>query len=165
MKLVINILLALIARISLYVLSAPLFITSLVLCIIKWVKYRIKQIRPDEPVAKFFLRLAEVMDIMACVLGGPVWNLILFKWNARPKIVFGHIRDTMSFVFGSNAEKYYCEKKFLKWKIRYFKIKTENLNGFGLFWCYVLEIADKDHLKQSVNPSKPKYEFLYFRSN
>ena len=124
MKWLLNIFLVFIARTGLYILSIPLFVISILISLIRFFKVK------GNPVAKYFLDLAIALDVLANVLGGPVWNLIFLKGNVVVK--FGSRFDTMSFVFGMNKA-------------------AGTLNKFGLFWCWFLNKLEKDHVEKAIN--------------
>jgi hypothetical protein len=131
LKLALNIFLACLARTLLYVLSVPLIILSVPLA---FNYYQISQ---------YWRLISIVLDIVGCVIGGPVWNLIFFKWNARPVVKFGSI-ITMSFVFAYNVDQ-------------------GTLNGFGRSICRFLEARDPGHLQRSLNPEYLLTYYLYWK--
>jgi hypothetical protein len=119
LKLILNIFLAFIARILLYVLSAPLVILSALTALAGGYS------------VNYWRTVAIVLDIVGCVIGGPVWNKILLKSDSEVR--FGGI-ITMSFVLAHNYE-------------------AGNLTSFGNAICKFLEFVDPGHLQAARTPT------------
>ncbi len=81
---IINGLLAFIARLSVSILGAALFVIGLILS-------------PKK--SNYLLNVAISYDQLGNVLGGPLFNILLMKPGGRP---FGDSDDTISFVLGKN---------------------------------------------------------------
>lgn len=91
MKWLLNIFLALVARVLLYILSFPLFVFSIPLSCNKKGGFD-----------SYTRQLALILDVLGNVLGGPVWNLIFINDKKSLIVKFGSRFDTMSFVFAMN---------------------------------------------------------------
>ena len=125
MKTIINFLLMLFARVLLQILGLPLLAFGILVGLI------------GGNGAEYYRMLAIVLDILGCVLGGPTWNFLFFKWLREPEIQFGNI-TTMSFVFAHNKD---------------------NLNLFGLAIYDAIEWVDPGHMEKAKSP---KYLEIYF---
>jgi hypothetical protein len=130
-NLVKNIFLSIFARTLLYVLGAPLLIFGTALGLIGG--YGVN----------YYRLIAITLDILGCVLGGPVWNVIFFKRGASPTVRFGGV-ITMSFVFAHNYV---------------------NLNGLGRSIYDAIEYCDPGHMETAKNPTYLYTYHLYWHGS
>lgn len=131
MTLLKNIFLAVFARALLYILGAPLLAIGTISGLM------------GANGAQYYRLLAIVLDILGCVLGGPVWNKLFFKKGSKPLVKFGYI-TTMSFVFAQSHE---------------------HLNGFGRAIYNAIEKADPGHMEGAKTPKYLSIYSLYWHLN
>jgi len=146
-KFLTNLILALFARAALYVLGLPLVITGIVILIIHelaeirlpkinllpslgeifieilWVIFRIVVAISD-----FFYSISVILDVVANVIGAPLWNIILKK---KGGYAFGNRHDTISYAMMQN--------KLLN-----------NLTAFGKGIAWILDHIDPGHLERTL---------------
>lgn len=97
MKWTLNIFLAFVARVLLYILSIPLLVCSIPLSCDK-----------NGGFNSYTRQLALTLDVLGNVLGGPVWNYLFIKDRKSQVVKFGSRYDTMSFVFAMNRHNLSC---------------------------------------------------------
>jgi len=79
----------------------------------------------------YFKNVAISKDQTLNVILAPLFNLIMFKWSAIPKIKFGNPDQTISYVLGRNS-------------------LDNNLNAFGRFWVLFLNKIEDNHTNIAV---------------
>ena len=125
MKLVINILLFLIARI----LIAILFPVSLIFSTIKGIVRR----RPSDwyqAMIIYYYDMALVLDKFGNVFLGPLLNTVMIKRTPQD-LLFGDPEETISSCLGRN-------------------MMINNLTAVGKALCWVLDKIDKDHCEKAA---------------
>lgn len=128
MTLATNIFLSALARGLLYILGAPLLAISTALGLLGGYG------------TDYYRLIAITLDILGCVLGGPVWNVIFFKRGTQPTVKFGGV-ITMSFVFAHNYH---------------------NLNWLGRAIYDAIEWKDPGHMERAKTPSYLYTYYLYW---
>jgi hypothetical protein len=128
LKFIRNIFLSILARALLYILGAPLLVISTASGLLGGYG------------PEYYRLIAIVLDILGCVLGGPVWNIIFFKKGAKPEVKFGSV-TTMSFVFAFNYE---------------------NFNDLGRAIYNAVEWKDPGHMERAKFPTFLQKYILYW---
>ena len=130
-----NIGLTLVATLLFWMLAKYLLIGSVALCIL-WALKKLKK----EPLATYFYELACVIDELGNVIGGPVWNVIFFKWGRKPMLLFGSRKETMSMVFGVNFNGQ--------------SLKATDLNLLAVTICKIIDLLDRGHMARAAKNYK-----------